>query len=382
MSADRLSANGGKTYGLQLRSQADVPVPLTSASASFDSYTSSNQIRDISTHAAALATTAQNPTTTHGMLLSRRVLSVQSHVVYGYVGNKAATFPLNLHGFHVDCIHTVLFSNHTGYPTVKGDRLDGDSLRAITRGLKANGMLHSYSHILAGYIGQETALEAVAELVEWLKHTNKDTLLLLDPVMGDEGKLYVPQGSVRIYKERLLNLADILTPNAYEAELLSGIKITDMRSAIQCLDWLHHHSSANYIVITSLDLTLPHLSDDTTHLHLVASYKQHQRVQRFTISFPKLALANGAFTGTGDLFAAMLLAHLPLSATLQDFVTACEKATATLQGVLKTTMDNFNRARKAELDDIQLIRARELAVISSKHHIENPEIVYRAQLMK
>jgi pyridoxine kinase len=84
---------------------------------------------------------------------SPRILRVQSHVVSGYVGNKAAVFPLQLLGFEVDNINSVQFSNHTGYPTLKGTVLDGKELEALAEALDANGlMVHDY--FLTGYIGE------------------------------------------------------------------------------------------------------------------------------------------------------------------------------------------------------------------------------------
>ena len=96
---------------------------------------------------------------------SRRVLSIQSHVVHGHVGNKSAVFPLQLLGFEVDPICSVQFSNHTGYPTFKGQVLQGHQLSEIVQGLEANGLLQGYSHMLTGYIGSVSFLQAVLETV-------------------------------------------------------------------------------------------------------------------------------------------------------------------------------------------------------------------------
>lgn len=128
-----------------------------------------------------------------------RVLSIQSHVVRGYVGNKSAVFPLQLLGLDVDIINSVHFSNHTGYPSWGGNhlRLTGDDLHALLDGLVANDLLQdAHSHLLLGYVGSVTLLDAIVRVYDRLKaaqsHPERFTFVC-DPVMGDLGKLYVPK---------------------------------------------------------------------------------------------------------------------------------------------------------------------------------------------
>ena len=104
---------------------------------------------------------------------SERILSIQSHVVSGYVGNKSATFPLRLLGFRTDCINSVQFSNHTGYEKgLKGQCLDDIELWNLIEGLEANG-LDNYSHIINGYIGKDTFLRKLAQVIRKLKVKKK-----------------------------------------------------------------------------------------------------------------------------------------------------------------------------------------------------------------
>ena len=104
-----------------------------------------------------------------------RVLSIQSHVVHGYVGNKCAVLPLNRLGFDVDAINSVQFSNHTGYPLFKGQVMDGDGLLQLVDGLEANGLLN-YTHLLTGYIGSLSLLESIATVVQRLRKVNPDLI--------------------------------------------------------------------------------------------------------------------------------------------------------------------------------------------------------------
>ena len=121
-----------------------------------------------------------------------RVLSIQSHVVHGYVGNKSAVFPLQLHGFDVDFVNSVQFSNHTGYPSFTGEVLDGAQLEKLAKGLDSNGLLKNVSHLLTGYIGSPSFLRAVCAVHRMLKQHNPEVVFVCDPVLGDHGKLYVP----------------------------------------------------------------------------------------------------------------------------------------------------------------------------------------------
>ncbi|KAK2570794.1 Pyridoxal kinase [Acropora cervicornis] len=118
-----------------------------------------------------------------------RVLSIQSHVVSGYVGNDSATFPLQVLGFEVDTINSVQLSNHTGYEHIKGQVLDAKELKVLFEGLKLNN-IHFYSHLLT----------------------------VCDPVMGDAGQFYVPEELMPVYRDQILPQVDIITPNQFEAE--------------------------------------------------------------------------------------------------------------------------------------------------------------------
>ncbi|KAL3346246.1 hypothetical protein AABB24_024935 [Solanum stoloniferum] len=150
-----------------------------------------------------------------------RVLSIQSHTVQGYVGNKSAVFPLQLLGYDVDPINSVQFSNHTGYPTFKGQVLNGEQLWELIEGLEANGLLY-YTHLLTGYIGSVSFLNTVLKVVDKLRSVNPKLKFVCDPVMGDEGKLYVPPELVMVYREKVVPVASMLTPNQFEAEQLTG----------------------------------------------------------------------------------------------------------------------------------------------------------------
>ena len=182
-----------------------------------------------------------------------RCLTIQSHVVSGYVGNKCAVFPLQLHGFDVDPILSVQFSNHTGYGSWKGEVMTGEQLQSIVEGLESNGLLEGYTHVLTGYIGSASMLRTVARLVRKLRALNPALVYVCDPVLGDNGKLYVPAELVGIYRDDIVPLATMLTPNQFEAELLTGVTIATESDALGACQALHEAGPAS-VVLTSLDL--------------------------------------------------------------------------------------------------------------------------------
>ncbi|MBN3321602.1 PDXK kinase, partial [Atractosteus spatula] len=119
-----------------------------------------------------------------------RVLSIQSHVVRGYVGNKSASFPLQVLGFEVDSINSVQFSNHTGYAHWKGQVLTADELHVLYEGLKLNNVNH-YDYVLTGYTRDTSFLEMVVDIVQELKRQNPNLVYVCDPVLGDHGSMKV-----------------------------------------------------------------------------------------------------------------------------------------------------------------------------------------------
>ncbi|KAJ3610860.1 hypothetical protein NHX12_022950, partial [Muraenolepis orangiensis] len=229
-----------------------------------------------------------------------RVLSIQSHVVRGYVGNKSASFPLQVLGFEVDSINSVQFSNHTGYSHWKGQVLTADELHVLYEGIKLNNV-HHYDYVLTGYTRDTSFLEMVVDIIQELKRANPNLV-------------YVRSSEPPPF-------ADIITPNQFEAELLTGKKISTEKDAVEVMDLLHA-MGPDTVVITSSDLP-SRLGDK--FLVSLGSQRTVQpdgsrSTQRVRMDVPKV---DAVFVGTGDLFAAMLLAwthHYP-----NDLKMACEK---------------------------------------------------------
>ncbi|GIL72751.1 hypothetical protein Vretimale_4458 [Volvox reticuliferus] len=307
-----------------------------------------------------------------------RVLSVQSHVVHGYVGNKCAVFPLQVLGLEVDPIYSVQFSNHTGYPTFKGSVFDGEQLRALVSGLEANGLL-THTHLLTGYIGSLSLLQAIADLCSQLKHHSPNLTYVCDPVLGDEGRLYVARELVEAYANSIVPLASVLVPNQFEAELLTaGAAITSLDDALAACEVLMARGP-HTVIITSMALP-----GDPDGITLVAATRLPQRPDGRLHGATRLKMRidriKAYFTGTGDLFAALLLAwmhHHP-----GDLATAVEKAVGGLQAVLADTVRHCGPAALAAERTSEVCALRELRLIPCQAKLQDPPIRYRCEVAK
>ncbi|RCI15687.1 hypothetical protein L249_3449 [Ophiocordyceps polyrhachis-furcata BCC 54312] len=241
--------------------------------------------------------------------LPPRVLAVASHVVSGYVGNKVATLVLQSLGYDVAALNTVQFSNHTGYGQWTGDVVTADAIADLWAGLKQNS-LDDVDMMLSGYVPGAEAVAAVGAIAKELKAKEQrlgvDAMRgrffwVLDPVMGDNGHIYVADGVVPAYKS-LLSHADLVLPNQFEAELLSGITIVDMKSLATAIQALHDQYRVPHIVVTSVRLDAPH--QPAGHLAVMgSSVKSDGKARLFKIVFPSI---DAYFSGTGDMFGALV----------------------------------------------------------------------------
>lgn len=294
-----------------------------------------------------------------------RVLSIQSHVVRGYVGNKSATFPLQVLGFDVDAINSVHFSNHTGYKYIKGQVLNEEDLGTVIDGLFSNG-LNNYSHLLTGYVGSPSFLYKIASVVKDLKKCNPNLVYVCDPVMGDNGKMYVPESLLPIFRDTIIPLADIITPNQYELELLTGKQIKSVDDAWVAINSFHD-KGCKHVVVSSSEL------GDEKNLVAFASSIKGGKKTKVTVNIPKL---NSNFTGTGDLFAALLLAWM--HKTDNDLIMSLENTIGTLQAVLKKTLSHALELSKGSPPSPEQL---ELRLIQSKNDIENPDPTVKCRLV-
>ncbi len=275
---------------------------------------------------------------------SLRVLSIQSHVAYGYAGNKAAVFPMQKLGVDVSPIYTVQLSNHTQYDVFKGAFFNADDISLIIDGMKANNFLHKHDAILSGYIGDTSVAEIIADTVIDIKHSNPKALYCCDPVFGDfydhhdEGHIFASKDHPRMFLEHLLPLADIITPNLFELATLSGISIKNYDDINRACDALIQKTDKKnqIIVVTST-------SFDKTKTG-IAVYKkgklEYLESRKYTVK-PKVS-------GSGDITAAMFLCYVLKGKRLS---TALQHITSCLDDIFKTT-------HELDTDELALIQAQ------------------------
>lgn len=290
-----------------------------------------------------------------------RVLSVQSHVVSGYVGNKAAVFPLQLLGFDVDVLNSCSLSNHTGYRHgAPGPRLTGADLATALAGLRRNGLLGGVTHLLTGYIGTPSFLAAIVECVAGLREAG-GCLYVCDPVLGDNGKLYVSEELVHIYRERVLPLASVLTPNAFELALLSGDVVDSEAAAFAACQKLHDAAHVPTIVVTSTNFGVV-----PGKMSMLVSTKGGGR---FAVDAD---LLEGSFTGSGDLIAALILAWTERCGN--DLRSACAHAMATVSAVLRRTLDMPKSNGLTSMPELRLVQSRDDILEPPLHLVQMREV--------
>lgn len=301
-----------------------------------------------------------------------RILSIQSHVVSGYVGNKAAVFPLQLLGFDVDVINSVHFSNHTGYPNgFKGEVQSGEQLLSILEGLQQNNLLDSVGHLLTGYIGSETFCRAILDVIQTLRQANSNIRYVCDPVLGDNGKLYVPQNLVSIYRNEVIPVADVVTPNQFEVEQLTGICIKNMNDAKLAACHLHD-LGPSLVVITSLVFELEADNDDGSERTITVFASQRDQREDGSVKDSvwciETPVLDGHYTGTGDICAALLLGWTAKEPG--NLSSVLRKVSSTMYSLIKTTKEQSQEGS---------IASNELKIIQCKKIIEDPPILFEAK---
>lgn len=246
---------------------------------------------------------------------TRKVLSIQSHVVHGYVGNKAATFPLQYRGWDVDALNTVQFSNHPGYGRFTGFRSQPNEICDIIQQGLLDGLHIEYDAVLTGYLPGVESLQATARTVGTLCSKEPRIKWILDPVLGDNGKLYVAEENVPAYRQILRdNDVYLVTPNQFEMETLSGVVIDSLQSLRLSFERFHEaFPRVEKIVVTSLEF--PSSLENGEQYIYCACFDTLPTSRE--MNYFKVSKLDAQFSGSGDLFNALLL-DLIVPARLQD----------------------------------------------------------------
>jgi pyridoxine kinase len=250
------------------------------------------------------------------------ILSIQSSVAYGHVGNSAAVFPLQKIGFEVWPVNTVHFSNHTGYGQWRGSVLHAEDVADIIRGIEDRDVLGSCDAVLSGYMGDESLGEVVVGTVGRVKELNPKAIYCCDPVMGDAGRgFFVGPGIPRFIKEVAVP-ADVITPNQFEGEFLTGVEVRDLDDALGAADEARRLGPE-----TVLTTSLRRWDAAADTIEMLAVSEEGA----WLVQTPMLALE---VNGAGDATAALFLAHLLRYSTLAE---ALSTTASTVYAVLEET---------------------------------------------
>ena len=249
------------------------------------------------------------------------VLSVQSWVACGNVGNTAALFPLQRLGCETWSLNTVAFSNHTGYERWRGDTVPASEIATLFEGIAELGVLSRCDAVLSGYLGEAETGPVLLDIVARIKKANPRALFCCDPVMGDVGLgYYVRAGIPEFFRDHALALADVITPNRFELEWLSGRQVSslaDARDAVAALRQL----GPRIVLATSLETAADHVA-------AVAAGPDGM----WAVETPRLPIEA---TGCGDAVAALFLGWLLKGKSVPDALAA---TIAAIYGVIEATM--------------------------------------------
>lgn len=271
-----------------------------------------------------------------------KILSIQSHVCYGYVGNRAASFPLQRMGFDVSAVNTVQFSNHTGYGSWTGEIFSAAHLNDLINGLETRGVFKESAALLSGYLGNHELGSSVLTACSKLKTQNPNAIYLCDPVMGDVGRgFFVKPEIPDFFISNVIPKADIITPNHFEFNKIAGKEISTLSEAREAFEKIHKMGPKFVVVTSFLD---NHSSDNVLKVLLSVVGGKKYFVESPKFEFPV------APTGTGDLFSALFLGHFLKNPSQPE--RALQKATGGIYKVLKLNFEKQTR-------ELELIKAQD-----------------------
>ena len=257
------------------------------------------------------------------MLRPLNILSIQSHVAYGHVGNSSAVFPMQRLGCEVWPIHTVQFSNHTGYGAWKGRVFDGPMIDEVMDGIADRQVLGLCDGVLSGYMGSADIGQAILAAVARVKTASPSAAYCCDPVIGDVGRgIFVRPGIPEFFKEKAVPAADIITPNQFELDFLAGSPTHSLQQALGAVAKVHA-MGPKVILVTSL------ITEETPAGSIDMLASVDGAVWRL-----RSPLLDISVNGAGDAIAAVFFVHWLRTGSAAE---ALRLAASAIFGVLKQT---------------------------------------------
>ena len=272
-----------------------------------------------------------------------KILSIQSSVAYGHVGNSAAVFPLQRLGHEVWPVLTVHFSNHTGYGAWRGPLLAPTDVADVINGIEDRGVLGEADAVLSGYQGDPAVGAVILDAVTRVKKLNPDAVYCCDPVMGDVGRgMFVRPGIPEFMRDTVVPQADVLTPNHFELDFLAGRTTTTLDDVLAAVDLVRDRGPRDVLVTSVL-----HDGLSANTLDVVAVSDEGA----WAVTTPLLPITPN---GGGDVTAALYLAHLLETGSAPD---ALGRTIASVFAVLEATI---------------AAGTRELALVAAQESIARP----------
>jgi pyridoxine kinase len=267
-----------------------------------------------------------------------KILSIQSSVAYGHVGNSAAVFPLQRLGHEVWPVLTVHFSNHTGYGAWRGPLLSADDVREVIAGIEDRGVLGEADAVLSGYQGDPAVGAVILDAVARVKELNPDAVYCCDPVMGDVGRgMFVRPGIPEFMRDTVVPQADIVTPNHFELDFLAGRETRTLADILDAVDLVRDRGPRDVLVTSVIHGDVPE-----GRLDMVAVSEEGA----WAVETPLLPITPN---GCGDVTAALYLAHLRSTGSAE---TALGRVAGSVFAVLERTIEAGTR-------EIQLVAAQD-----------------------
>lgn len=267
-----------------------------------------------------------------------KILSIQSAVAYGHVGNSAAVFPLQRIGVEVLPVYTVNFSNHTGYGAWRGPLIAPGDVREVITGIEERGVFGQIDAVLSGYQGGEGIGDVIIDAVARVKASNPNAVYACDPVMGNaKSGCFVAPAIPVLLRERVVPVADIITPHQFELGFLTDTEPDTLESTLASVD-LAHAMGPRTVLVTSVER--PDREEGTIEM-LAADEKGAWLVQ--TPHLPMKA------NGSGDVTAALFTAHYVETGSAK---VALERTASSVYDLLKATLESGER-------ELQLVEAQE-----------------------
>lgn len=282
-----------------------------------------------------------------------KVLSIQSAVAFGHVGNSAAVFPLQRIGVEVLPVYTVNFSNHTGYGAWRGPLISPADVADVLTGIEERGVFPEIDVVLSGYQGGEGIADVIIDVVERVKRANPDAVYACDPVMGNaKSGCFVAPAIPELLRERVVPVADILTPNQFELGFLTGTEPDGIDSTLASADLVRERGPRT-ILVTSVER--PDREADTIEMMVVDD------AGAWIVQTPLIPMkANGS----GDVTAALFTAHYRRSGDAAD---ALARTASSVFDLLSHTFESGSR---------------ELRLIESQEAYANPRLQFAVRQVR